>query len=604
MLQMKHWMLILGAVALVLVAVGGWWGWRLIADGPALPPDEMVRYDGLRGPPGQSRVPDPPATPIEQFEVGASNRLAILVTDPASGWLGLVRGFRALGVPITVTQSVERALQHRVVLVYPIISGAALDGPELRGLARHAREGGTVVAFNLAGGGLDELFGVVPGAESTDRMRLRWTAQTGVAAADEVVVSGRGETSVASVGYAAPNARVEATFDDGSVAAACRPIGPGRTCVLGVDVGALAQRTKNGRAESMSRGYTNSYDPSVDTYFRWLRDIYVQGEPMPWLIDTVPAGRDVSIIFTHDVDFGPSITNSQAYADTLRAAGVSGTFFIQTKYMRDWNDAAFFDQAAAERVSDLVDMGMDVGSHTVAHSRELENMEMGSGRERYPSYRPRVTDDFHVEGATILGELRVSKWLLEELTGAEVVSFRPGRLSYPFELPEALNATGYRHSSSISANLTMSHLPFQLTNGRAYGALQPVFEYPVTLEDELDPPMGARLDEGLALIDQIARDRGLVVILTHPNVTDHKLSYTRGVLERWRERAWIGSLAQFGAWWSARDALEADLVQRNGRWELTARSQDGVRDLGIILPRQNRRLMLTLEPGRESRTAL
>lgn len=162
MLQTKHWMLVLGAAVVLLVAAGSWWGWRRISDGPTLPADEMVRYQGLRGPPGRSRVVEPPATPISQFEVGASNRLAILVTDPASGWLGLVRGFRALGVPITVTEDVDRALQHRVVLVYPIISGAVLDGPELRGLARHAREGGTVVAFQLAGGGLDELFGVVP----------------------------------------------------------------------------------------------------------------------------------------------------------------------------------------------------------------------------------------------------------------------------------------------------------------------------------------------------------------------------------------------------------------------------------------------------------
>lgn len=597
------WALGLGLVVLLL-AVGGWWAYRLVSDGPRLPPDEMVRYEGLRGPPGQSRIVEPPATAIEEFENGASNRLAILVTDPESGWLGLVRGFRSLGVPITVTRDVDRALQHQVVLVYPIISGAVLNGDQLRGLARHAREGGTVVAFQLAGGGLDEMFGVVPGPESRDRTRLTWTHRTGRAEADEVVVSGHGETEVASFGFTAPNARVEATFDDGSVAAACRPIGPGRACVLGVDLGALAQVTKNGRAESMSRRYTNGYDPSVDTYFRWLRDIYVQGEPMPWLIDTVPDGREVSIIFTHDVDFGPSITNSRAYADALAAEGVSGTFFIQTKYMRDWNDAAFFDQAAAQRVSELVDRGMDVGSHTVAHTRELEHLDMGTGRERYPSYRPIITDDFHVTGATILGELRVSKYLLEQLTGADVVSFRPGRLSYPFTLPEALNATGYRHSSSISANLTMSHLPFQLTNGRAYGALQPVFEYPVTLEDELDPPMGTRLDQGLALIDQIAADRGLVVILTHPNITDHKLSYTQGVLARWRDRAWIGSLAQFGAWWSARDALEADLVQQDGQWVMTARSEAGLRGLGIILPRQNRRLTLTLEPGRETRTAL
>ncbi len=565
----------------------------------------MVSFPGVRGPGARSRVVEPPATPIAQFEVGAPNRLAILVTDPESGWLGLVRGFKALGVPITVTRDVDRALRHKVVLVYPIISGGVLEGDQLRALAEHAREGGTVVAFQLAGGGLDELFGVTPGTSNTTRTRLNWVNQTGVAEADQVVVSGRGETTIGSVGYSATNARIAATFDDGSVAAACRGVGPGRTCVLGVDLGALAQRTKNGRAESMSRRYTNGYDPSVDTYFRWLRDIYVQGEPMPWLIDTVPDGKEVSILFTHDIDAQTAAANSRVYAQTLKEAGANGTFFIQTKYMKDWNDVPFFNPTAVRDVRQLVDMGMDVASHTVAHSRVFNDMPMGSGREFYPRYRPFITDDFHVKGGTILGELRVSKFLLEDLTKADVVSFRPGRLSYPFTLPEALNATGYRFSSSVSANLTMSHLPFQLTTGRSSGSLQPVYEFPITLEDELDPPMGARLDQGLALIDRIAQDRGMVVILTHPNITDHKLAYTQGVLARWKDRAWIGSLAQFGAWWSARDGLEADLVQRNGRWELTAKSAAGIDGLGILLPKQNtRRVELNLQPGRTSVTGL
>lgn len=600
----RRWPILL--VVAILLGVGlGLWLWFKPSDGPRLPPDQMVWFEGVRGPMEPDRVVIPRGTPLQQFEVGAPNRLAILVTDEESGWLGLVRGFKALGVPITVTQDVNRALQHKVVLVYPIISGSVLDGPQLRSLAEHARNGGTVVAFQLAGGGLDDLFGVTPGASNTTRTRLNWVRQTGVAEADQVVVSGLGETTIGSVGYTAVNARIEATFDDGSVAAACRGVGPGRTCVLGVDLGALAQRTKNGRAESMSRRYTNGYDPSVDTYFRWLRDIYIQGEPMPWLIDTVPDGKAVSILFTHDIDAQTAASNSRIYAQALKEAGANGTFFIQTKYMKDWNDVPFFNPTAVRDVRQLVDMGMDVGSHTVAHTRILDKLPMGTGREYYPAYRPFITDDFHVKGGTILGELRVSKYLLEHLTRADVVSFRPGRLSYPFTLPEALNATGYSYSSSISANLTMSHLPFQLTTGRSSGSLQPVFEFPITLEDELDPPMGGRLDQGLALIDRIAQDRGMVVILTHPNITDHKLAYTRGVLDHWKGRAWMGSLAQFGTWWSARDALDADLVQRNGRWELTAKSATGIDGLGIILPKQNnRRLELNLQPNRASVTGL
>jgi len=104
-------------------------------------------------------------------------------------------------------------------------------------------------------------------------------------------------------------------------------------------------------------------------------------------------------------------------------------------------------------------------------------MPLGSGRERYPRYRPFVESVSRVRGASVLGELRVSRFLLEQLAGARVVSFRPGRLSYPFSLPQALQATGYRYSSSITANTVLTHLPYQLTHDRADSALQPVTDY-------------------------------------------------------------------------------------------------------------------------------
>ena len=167
----------------------------------------------------------------------------------------------------------------------------------------------------------------------------------------------------------------------------------------------------------------------------------------------------------------------------LRAADqlLGGSFVLESVARRlppleDYNDSIFFDDTAVPVLTDLRKSGHEMGSHTVAHSRRFEDMAMGTGRERYPRYRPLVTSETTVKGATILGELRVSKFLLEALTGARVESFRPGRLSYPFSLPQALNATGYRYSSSITANTVLTHLPFQLTDGRADGALQPIYD--------------------------------------------------------------------------------------------------------------------------------
>lgn len=582
----------------VLLA-GGWWLWRERPD-----PSVMHVFPGVRGPAKASKIVEPPRTRIAQLDKGGPHRLAILVTDPQSGWLGLVRGFRAHGVPITVTQDPAKALTHKVVLVYPIVSGRVLSAEQLRALAQHVRDGGTVLAFNLAGGGLGELFGVGGGTEASSRLRMRWTKTTGEPERDEIVVSSTGEAKVASVGYAPGTAEVAARFDDGSVAAACRRVG-GQACVLGVDLGSLAQRAMNGRAETLARRYVNGYEPSLDSLFRWVRDLYLAGEPMPWLVSTVPAGRQVSILFTHDVDYGPSVRNALAYADALKARDIRGTFFVQTKYMKDYNDKVFFDDAAVADVRGLLARGQEVGSHTVAHSREFERMDLGSGRERYPRYRPFVETDTKVRDATILGELRVSKFLLDRLAGADVVSFRPGRLAYPFTLPQALEASGYRYSSSITANTVLTHLPFQLTDGRADGALQPVFEFPVAIEDEEAPPLLQRLDAADALVTRVARDGGVVTVLIHPNTVGDKLKFEEALADRWKGRAWMGSTRAFGDWWAARDALDIDVAPNGSGWILTANAPKGVSDVEIVLPKAAKgRVTLGLPAGGRSTTAI
>jgi peptidoglycan/xylan/chitin deacetylase (PgdA/CDA1 family) len=359
----------------------------------------------------------------------------------------------------------------------------------------------------------------------------------------------------------------------------------GRACLMGVDLGALAERGMNGRGEAIGRMYVNGYEPSVDVLFRWVRDFYISSEPMPWLIATVPHGKDVSIVLTHDVDYTRSVTNARQYADLLRQHGVKGTFFIQSKYVKDWNDDIFFNDSTVPALRQLKDQGMELASHSVAHSRDFKNFPMGDGTEAYPKYRPFVIDQTHARGGTVLGELRVPKFLLEKETNAEVVSFRPGHLSYPQGLPQALAATGYSYSSSLPANSALTHLPYQTTYDRADASLEPVFEFPVTIEDEGPPRLIDRFDSAQQVIGAIARDHGVAVIMIHPDVAGQKLEFERRLIEAWQGRAWLGDLHTFGAWWSSRDQLETDVVQEGGHWVLKAKSGVKAVDVDIILPK-------------------
>jgi len=89
---------------------------------------------------------------------GTTSRLAILLTDPDSSWLGLTHGLKSIGIPFKITRDVQEALRHNVVLVYPVISGKVLSPEALRRLAEYPRAGGTLIGVQVLGGGLNQVF--------------------------------------------------------------------------------------------------------------------------------------------------------------------------------------------------------------------------------------------------------------------------------------------------------------------------------------------------------------------------------------------------------------------------------------------------------------
>jgi hypothetical protein len=318
---------------------------------------------------------------------------------------------------------------------------------------------------------------------------------------------------------------------------------------------------------------------------RLILSIYRAGEPASTTLYTVPQGKRLAVVISHDIDATAAVANSLKYAEFEREAGIRATYFVQTKYVRDWNDDVFFNQRGVADLQKLLASGAEIGSHSVSHSRVFTRFVAGTGEENYPNYRPFVKDREHTTGGSILGELRVSGYLLQQLLPPlRVISFRPGHLENPYQLPEALEATGYRYSSSVTANNSLTHLPFRLTHKREIFAQTTIYEFPVTLEDEAQPPLETRLPAALALADSLARYGALMVVLIHPNVVEPKLGFERELVAALRERAWFGALADFGAFWSARDKVELDSVVVGGQLKVRLRASEPVRGLAISPP--------------------
>ena len=70
----------------------------------------------------------------KRYAAGSASRLAILLTDTDSAWLGLAHGLEAIGIPFLITRDAAEAVRHRVVFVYPEVSGTVLPGEALRAL--------------------------------------------------------------------------------------------------------------------------------------------------------------------------------------------------------------------------------------------------------------------------------------------------------------------------------------------------------------------------------------------------------------------------------------------------------------------------------------
>jgi peptidoglycan/xylan/chitin deacetylase (PgdA/CDA1 family) len=548
-------------VLLLAIAVAGFF---------LLPRDSYTALKGLKGP-AEPSVPAPqaPATAWQAHREGEPSRLAVLLTDPNSAWTGIQHALETMGIPYVITDDAAQAVQHRVVLVYPMISGKLLDREKQEALRQHVKNGGCVLATQVLGTDMKDLFGYGDVQEARAHYEVKLSAEHDLTRwmrdeRERTVRLGNPDRPQSWIGtqyYTEPE-QVLAAFQDGKAAwIAKEHPGGGVAMALGFDLGFFILKCQNDRDDEASRSYVNAYEPSVDVWLRLIQHIYRKHEPLAVTVGTVPDGKSLSAVISFDIDYVKSMTNMIAYRDLLVKHEVPATFFIQAKYYRDFNDSGFFNDETVDLLRSLKQSGMEIASHSVAHTDVFASLPQGTGTEMYPDYQPRVKAKGDTRNASILGEMRVSKYLLESITGAHVQSFRPGYLACPSSLAQSLEASGYRYSSSVTAGNVMTYLPYRMNYNRDYTASTVVFEFPVAVEDEHLPLMDERVQGAMDLANQLAQYGGTLVVLSHPDVISHKYRFVDLILPRLKPMAWIGTFGQLGDWWSARCQMKIDVTR-------------------------------------------
>jgi len=123
-----------------------------------------------------------------------------------------------------------------------------------------------------------------------------------------------------------------------------------------------------------------------------------------------------------------------------------------------------------------------------------------------------------------------------------------------------------------------------LNADRDFRAEVPVFEFPITVEDEFPPLTEDRVSAAIELTERIERVGGLYVLLIHTNETGPKLEFEKRLVEAVKEKAWTGSIRDFGDWWVARNAVSADVVPAGRRKTLELTAPLEIEGLSVRVP--------------------
>jgi hypothetical protein len=262
-------------------------------------------------------------------------------------------------------------------------------------------------------------------------------------------------------------------------------------------------------------------------------------------------------LLSHDVDWENSFAPGRDFARVERENRASSTFFIQTKYVDDANSKAFFFSPRIDILRQLRAGGSSLGSHSVIHSRGFNKFDLGSGQETYPAYQPRGLGFDTASGATVFGEVRVSKELLDgNIDGQDTIFFRAGHLRVPVSLPEALERSGYRYDSSFTADDVLSNFPYLLPRGLGFDEDSQIYEFPVTIEDEEAPGFARRVPQAVEVILANAENGAVNVLLIHSNESVQKAHAEDELLRALPPDIGKTDMLTFAEFWRARDQLQ------------------------------------------------
>jgi hypothetical protein len=277
--------------------------------------------------------------------------------------------------------------------------------------------------------------------------------------------------------------------------------------------------------------------------------------PGGFRLGDAPGGARSALVLLHDVRGVQALRAASALVRREHRTGVHATYVLQTRYLADARGARLVGPALARLVRQVRASSAAVAAGGVAGG-SLMAVPRGSANEMYPTYAAAFASSTEVDGETLSGELRVSRYVLDSLGAGDVQAFRGVSGSTPRGFAAVAEETGIDIDATLSVDAAGGAFPFWQT--QADGLERRLLRFPVAVDDVPGEGPAAAL---AAAFVALRRNRGsgapTLVELT-PDRHGCAAAVERALLADTPPDVWRGTLTRLAAFWEQRAGVALD----------------------------------------------
>lgn len=480
---------------------------------------------------------------------------------------------KTAGIPFIVTTDVNVAKNYGTILGSSRFDVSTFSTDEKDTLINYVNKGGVLIAASVRDPYFNTLFGISANVNSNTRYTVKFNYFLNDPSFKWLNDTMEQTISLAKTTYTAvfftrsydlSGALALAVYNDNTTAITKRNYGAGTTYALGFSFRNLIAVNQQNLDYSANRFYSNGFEPTSDAVMLFIKGIYNAHVPKATWLHTSPYNSKTSLMITHDVDATSAYDTMHLYADYETSKGIKASYLFTTHYINDGLLSDFYNLNSIPKVQYVLNKGHVAGSHSVGHFPDFDDeavFPLGVLGNTPSNYLPYNFGTGSTTAGSVLGEVEVSKNLLENNFGLNVKTFRAGYLCFHDKIINALDTVGYTNSTTLSAADILTNFPFQQRKNRSVsGAYTNVWEFPMTISDVffsdgITPSnYPQKVATWLDVLNRNMANNAPNILLIHPTRV-YKLTAMQDFLNALPSGVCIMSLETFADYWKARNAV-------------------------------------------------